>query len=81
MGADSVAEGGASAGSNFFINRYDDTGAFVGTALSISRSTGDIVTTGNLSVGKWVFCKSQVISDAAKEFMHCSAKSLPRGGP
>ena len=37
-----VVETGFSAGSNFQIRRYDDTGTFAGTPLSIIRSTGQV---------------------------------------
>lgn len=38
MQADSTAESGASAGTNFRINRYDDTGTFVDSVVFIRRS-------------------------------------------
>ena len=37
-----VVETGFSAGSNFAIRRYDDTGTFAGTPFSIIRSTGQV---------------------------------------
>lgn len=40
FGEDSTAEGGSNAGSNFSIVRFDDTGANIGTPVSIVRSTG-----------------------------------------
>jgi hypothetical protein len=39
---DSVAEGGANAGSNFNVGRYSDAGAFVANALAINRATGNV---------------------------------------
>jgi hypothetical protein len=39
-GVDSAPESGAGAGSNWFLNRYNDAGQFVATALVISRATG-----------------------------------------
>jgi hypothetical protein len=36
----SVAESGANAGSNFFLSRYDDSGALLDTPINIPRSTG-----------------------------------------
>ena len=33
---------GVNAGSDFVINRFADNGAFLGTAISISRATGDV---------------------------------------
>ena len=37
-----VAESGSNAGSNFGIQRFDDTGAFIDQPLSIARNTGTI---------------------------------------
>jgi hypothetical protein len=36
----SVAESGANAGTNFFLSRYDDSGALLDTPINIPRSTG-----------------------------------------
>lgn len=44
------AEAGANSGSDFTINRYDDTGALLPPALVITRATGDMALVGNLSV-------------------------------
>lgn len=49
MGADSTAESGGSAGSNFYLDRYDDAGGFASRVLSIARSTGGV--TFNSTVG------------------------------
>jgi hypothetical protein len=35
-----TAESGSNAGSDLVINRYDDSGAFIGSAVTINRSTG-----------------------------------------
>ena len=40
IGADATAEGGSNAGSLFKVNRYDDTGALLGTPAIIARDTG-----------------------------------------
>lgn len=40
IGKDAVAETGANAGSNFVINRFDDSGIVIDTALEINRATG-----------------------------------------
>lgn len=45
------AETGANAGSEFTINRYDDTGALLQVPLSIQRSTGILTTMGNTTIG------------------------------
>jgi hypothetical protein len=50
VGKNSIAEGGSNAGSNFFIDRYSDAGSYLGTALSIERSSGNTVVGGQLDV-------------------------------
>jgi hypothetical protein len=42
-GANSTAETGSNAGSNFFIQRYTDAGAIIDVPLSITRSSGQVV--------------------------------------
>lgn len=49
-GINGAAEAGGNVGSDFFINRYADNGAFLGTALSIPRNTGRGVFTNGLTV-------------------------------
>jgi hypothetical protein len=44
------AETGFSAGSNFAIRRYDDTGTLAGTPFSIIRSTGQVTIPENLTL-------------------------------
>lgn len=44
-----AAESGASAGSNFYIFAYDDTGTFVDTPLGIIRASGGAITIGGTS--------------------------------
>lgn len=46
IGADNSAEGGG-AGSNFSVFRYNDSGVFIDTALSINRSTGAVSCNGS----------------------------------
>lgn len=43
IGADNTAETGANAGSNFFINRHDDSGNVIETVLGINRATGAVI--------------------------------------
>lgn len=56
FGRNSDAETGSNLGSNFFIGRYSDAGAWISNALTIARSTGDATfgsalrTNGNLIV-------------------------------
>lgn len=40
IAATGTAESGSNAGTNFALFRFDDTGAFLGTAISVIRSTG-----------------------------------------
>jgi hypothetical protein len=47
--ADSTSEGGSNGGSNFAIGRYNDSGAFVASPLTINRATG-LTTLESLSV-------------------------------
>jgi hypothetical protein len=47
--ANGTAEGGGNAGSNFNLIRFDDTGANLGNALSIVRSTGEITISNGLA--------------------------------
>ena len=59
---DATAESGGNAGSHFSINRFDDSGSYLGTPLSINRTTGNVAIaqqlianaaaiTGGLTVG------------------------------
>lgn len=40
IGADTTAESGSNAGSNFYINRYSDTGTYIDAPMSVNRQTG-----------------------------------------
>lgn len=42
FGANTAAESGGDTGSNFVINRHDDSGANIGTPLAFARSTGKV---------------------------------------
>lgn len=56
FGRNSDPETGSNLGSNFFIGRYSDAGAWISNALTIARATGDATfssmlrTTGNLVI-------------------------------
>jgi hypothetical protein len=50
VGKNSVAEGGSGAGSNFFVDRYNDAGSYLGTALTIERSSGNTTAQGIFNV-------------------------------
>ena len=47
FGANSTAEAGSNAGSDYILNRYDDTGVSLGTAFQITRSNGALTHTGS----------------------------------
>lgn len=47
---DAVAEGGGNTGSNFGIDRYADSGAFLDTPVQINRATGQMILPDGLSV-------------------------------
>jgi hypothetical protein len=49
--ADSTAEAGSNAGSNFQINRFSDGGTFLSSVVSINRATGAVTIGGDLNVG------------------------------
>lgn len=49
LGGNTNAESGANAGTDFFINRYSDAGAALGTVMSISRATGEYTLRGNVT--------------------------------
>lgn len=55
-GADSVAEGGSNAGSNYLLQRYADDGTtLLGTPLSIARATGQVTFETTPQVGATAF--------------------------
>lgn len=41
IGSNSTAEGGSNAGSDFVLNRYNDAGTLIASALTVTRSTGN----------------------------------------
>ena len=49
--ADTATESGGNAGSNFGLNRYSDTGTYLGTAFSVNRANGNAAFSGTLNVG------------------------------
>ena len=49
VGVDGTAESGSNVGSNFYIKRFSDAGAVLGTALTIDRSTGNATFSGSIS--------------------------------
>ncbi|WP_373998833.1 tail fiber domain-containing protein [Bdellovibrio bacteriovorus] len=51
MGISSASEGGSNLGSDFYINRANDAGAYIDTPFQISRMTGDVTLSSLLSTG------------------------------
>lgn len=57
---DNSAESGSNAGSNFALNRYDDSGALIGAVISANRATGlltlgyGLSVTGNVSTTGYI---------------------------
>ncbi len=52
QGANTTAESGSNAGSDYSIYRYSDAGSAIDAPLSITRSTGAVTLTGDLTVSK-----------------------------
>lgn len=51
LGANSTAEAGANAGSDFVLYSYSDAGALVATAMSVARSTGIMTVLDGFKIG------------------------------
>lgn len=56
VGVSNTAEGGGSTGSNFNIRSYNNSGAFIETPFSITRSSGNVSIPNALSVGSCTGC-------------------------
>ena len=50
LAANTTAEGGSNAGSNFVLNRYSDAGSLLGAAITVTRSTGAVALEAGLTV-------------------------------
>lgn len=50
VAVNATAESGSDAGSNFVVSRYDDSGVFISSPISITRSTG-VVAIADLAIG------------------------------
>lgn len=61
-GADYVAEGGNNAGSNWFLNRFGDDGAYIDTPILVNRGTG-IVGLTQVAVGQSITMPTQPRTD------------------
>lgn len=46
--ADNTAESGSNAGTNFYLNRYDDNATLLGSSVVINRATGSIALNGSV---------------------------------
>jgi hypothetical protein len=58
LGANSTAEGGSNAGSDFGINAFSDAAGFLSTPLTITRSTGAVTLTGALTGTSGLFIQT-----------------------
>lgn len=58
-----VAEGGANAGTTCDFYRYADDGSFLGTAVSISRSTGGVTLEDGIDIGGVVNLNGNTLTD------------------
>lgn len=54
FGSNTVPETGSNAGTDFIIQRFSDSGTFIDQPLTITRSTGNIVATGNIYAAGFV---------------------------
>lgn len=68
LGMDGSTESGSNAGSNFFIQRYNDAGGILAVPLSINRATGQINLFSN------VISNSDILTTAA---VNCNSLSIP----
>lgn len=48
VGASAASESGSNVGSNFYINRFDDAGAYLSSPMTIDRASGDIQLSGKV---------------------------------
>ena len=66
IGSSSAVESGAESGSDLIINRYDDTGTYVDTPVSIDRKTGYVLVGYSVSNGAYRFqVNSQIFATSA----------------
>jgi hypothetical protein len=50
-GSDGAVENGANAGTNWFLNVYDDLGGFIATAMNVIRATGIVTFAKGIALG------------------------------
>lgn len=51
LAGDTTAEGGSNAGTDFVLRRYSDAGSLLGTAITVTRSTGAVSLEAGLTIG------------------------------
>jgi hypothetical protein len=77
------AEGGSNAGSNFYINRYNDAGVYLTSPLSISRANGGVsVNDGSLTIngtaGQWPGLNINKIASGLSNVISASTNGVGR---
>jgi hypothetical protein len=60
IGANTTAESGSNAGSNFDVRRFSDAGADLGLVMAVTRSTGDITFNGGGGITSFAANKIQI---------------------
>lgn len=80
IGANSTAESGSNAGTNFIIQAYDDSATLLSTPVTITRSTGAVALSGALSVTGKVTTAASSSGDAGLSLPHGTAPSSPTNG-
>jgi hypothetical protein len=80
FGANNTAESGSNAGTNFAIYRYDDAGtSILGTALSITRSTG-LTTLTSLTVSGTTTLTGNITATAGIDYGNSTYQKVKLGG-
>jgi hypothetical protein len=65
-GADSGAEGGNNAGSNYYLNRFADDGSYIDTPWSVTRQTG-VVNVTTMAVGTGITMPTLARGDSSNK--------------
>jgi hypothetical protein len=81
LGASSVAESGSNVGSDFFLNRISDAGAFIDTPMSIARATGLVTLADGLTVtGALSATGAPIVGNASTGFGYVNLGPPALGG-
>lgn len=83
QGANATAESGSNAGSDWNLQRFNDSGTLLGTSLAVTRSTGQVTFETTPQVGSnLVYTKGNdnVLSPGPGEIRMWSGSSDPSGG-